>query len=57
MKFSEGLSNRVPPIIRIYTDHLKFVVYMAFTIIIFFHVLLVPFLSLYIWLCVLYAFV
>ena len=47
---SERLSNMVSNIIRRYTDHMKFVAFMAFSfIIIFFHVLLVPFfLSLYI---------
>jgi len=57
VKCSEGLSNRVPPIIRRYTDRMKFVVFMAFTFITFIHVPLVQVLLLYIWLYVLYAFV
>ena len=57
MKCSESLSNRVSSIIRRYTDHTKFAAYMAFSFIIFLHVLLVIFLSLHIWWYVLFNFV
>jgi len=58
MKCSEDLGNMAPNIISRYIDHKKFDAYMAFSFIIFFHVLLVPFfLSLCIWLYVLYDFV
>ena len=51
---SEDLSNIVHKFIRRYMKHVKFVACMAFFIT-FFHILLVSFLSLYIWLYVLYA--
>jgi len=57
VKWSEGLNNRVSNIIRRYIDDMKSALYMYFSFITLFHVILVPFLSLYIWLYVLYGFV
>ena len=58
VKCSERLSNKVSNIIGGYIDHRKFASFMAFSFIIFLHVLLVHFfLSLCIWLYVLYTFV
>jgi len=49
VKCSESLSISVSSIIRKYIDHMKFVVYMAFSSIIFLYVLFVLLLLLFIW--------
>jgi len=49
-KWIGSLSNRLSVIIGNFIDHMKFSAYMAFIFITFFPILLVPFLSLHIWL-------
>ena len=51
MTCSEGLSNRMSIIIRIYIDHMKFAAYMVFSLSHSFRFFWFHFLSLYIWLC------
>jgi len=55
MKWSEDLRNMVSTFIRRYINNMKFAAYMAVSFIKFFLLILFYFLSLYMWLFVLYA--
>ena len=57
VKWSEGLSNRVSIIIRRYVDQMKFAVHMAVRLSHYFILFWFYFVSLYVWLYVVYAFV
>jgi hypothetical protein len=51
MKWSEGLSNRVSIIIRIYVQHMRFAAYMAVLLITLFRTLLLLFCIVYTVVC------
>jgi hypothetical protein len=53
VKWSNNLSSRVSAIVRSYIDHMRFVAYMAIPFIKLFHFFY--FISLYMWLYILYA--
>jgi hypothetical protein len=55
VKWIEGFSNRMSIIIRIYVTYMRFAAYVAVLHMTFFHIFLFYFVSLYIWLHVLYA--
>jgi hypothetical protein len=57
VKCGESLSNRVSNIIGGYTDHMKFAAFMAYSFIIFIHVLLVLFFTIVYVVVLLYTFV
>jgi hypothetical protein len=55
VKWNEGLNNRVSIIIRRYTDHMRFAAYMVVHLSHIFLFFWFYFISLYVWLYVLYA--
>jgi hypothetical protein len=55
VKWSDDVSNMVSNITRRYIDHMKFTTYKTVSIIRVFHIILVLFFSIIIWLYALYA--